>query len=155
MANKHYYQFTVLDHSKEESGSKIHFGVVTALNLPILLTQLGNLRTSIENMIKGVIKKDMWVGDSTIRNNQPPTDPSAAVELKLRFDYEGATSKKRYRVEIPTADTSKLLENSDEVDLLDPEVAAFISAFEAIGRTPDDDAETINVLGGRMVGRNI
>lgn len=155
MANKHYYQFDILDYSNETSGSKIHFGFVTAINLPAVLTQIGNMRTAIENLIRGVIKKDMWVGDSTARTNVPPTDENAQVELKLRFDYEGATSKKRYRVEIPTADPSVCLPNSDQVDLTNTEVAAFVTAFEDMGRTPDDDTETVQVIGGRLVGRNI
>lgn len=155
MANKHYYQFDILDYSEETSGSKIHFGAVTAINIAGVLAQLGNLRNAITGLVKGTLKKDMWVGDSTQRSNTPPTDPTAQVELKLRFDYEGATNKKRYRIELPTADPAVCLPNSDQVDMAHPDVAAFVTAFETIGRTPDDDTEGVEVLGARLVGRNI
>jgi hypothetical protein len=48
------------------------------------------------------------------------------------------------------------VEGSDQVVLADAgEMAAFVTAFEAIGRSPDDDEETVTVLRARIVGRNI
>lgn len=155
MANKHYYEVAVRDYSEEVSRTKFHFGAVTAVSIAGLLTQIGALRTSIANLISGVIAADKWVGDATVQSNAAPASPNAQNELKLQFTYEGATNHKRYRVELPCADPSKVIAGTDRVDLADTEVAAFVTAFEDIGRTPDDDEETVNVLEGRLVGRNI
>lgn len=153
--NQHYYDFTILDYSEEKSGSRIYFGAVTALNIAGFLAQLGDFRNALTGLITGVLHRDKWVGDSTLVSNAPPTSPQAQNELKIQFRYEGANTKKQYRIEIPTADTSKVIPGTDKVNLTDSEVASFITAFEAIGRTPDDDTEGVNVLDARLVGRNI
>jgi hypothetical protein len=70
------------------------------------------------------------------------------------LSYEGDTSKKKFRSEIPTPDTSKVIAGTDEVDMSDTDIAAYVTALETIGRSPDSDTETITVLGMRLVGRN-
>jgi len=155
VANKHYYGFSVLDYSNEKSRSKVNFGAVTAVNLAGVLAQIGDLRTAITNIILGTLANDRWVGDDTVLSNVAPASPNAQVELKFQFTYEGATSHKKYRVEIPTADPSKTIAGSDMVDLTDADVAAFITAFETLAKTPDNDAKGVNVLEARLVGRNI
>lgn len=155
MPNQHYYTPTIRDYSNETSGTKIHFGAVTALNIAGFLAQLGDLRTALGNMILGIIARDAWIGDSTVQSNTTPSDTNAQIELKFQFIYEGVNSKKRYRIEVPTADTTKVLPNSDKLDLADTDVAAFVTAFETIGRTPDDDTEGVNVVDARLVGRNV
>lgn len=153
--NKHYYTFTIRDYSGEVSTSRIYFGAVTALNIAGFLSQLGNFRNALINLITGVLARDAWIGDSTQRSNSTPTSRAAQNELKIQFIYEGTTTRKRYRFEVPTADTSKVLLNSDKINLADPEVAAFITAFETLGRTPDNDTEGVNVVDARLVGRNV
>jgi hypothetical protein len=153
--NKHYYTFTIRDYSEELSTSRIYFGAVTALNIAGFLAQLGDFRNALTALITGVLARDAWIGDSTIRSNATPTSPASQNELKIQFLYEGVNTRKRYRFEVPTADTSKVLPNSDQINLADSEVAAFITAFETLGRTPDDDTEEVNVIGARLVGRNI
>jgi len=148
---KHYYQFDVLDYSEETSGSKVHFGVVNIVNFGVVLGMIGSLRTAITNLTKGVLRKDMWVGDSDVYTNTPPVDPTAQVELALRFKYEGATSKKQYRIHVPCADAAVCLPNSDEVDLAHTDVAAFVTAFEALVKSPDDEAEAVLITGMNIV----
>lgn len=143
------------DYSKETSSSRVYFSAVTALNIAGFLAQLGDFRNALTSLITGVLARDAWIGDSTNRSNNVPGSPAAQNELKIQFQYEGNTSKKRYRFEVPTADTSKVLPNSDQIDLADPEVAAFVTAFETLGRTPDNDTEGVNVVGARLVGRNV
>lgn len=154
MAAKHYGTFTVLDYSEEKSPTSFSFGAVTSVSIAGFLTQFGNLRTAIQGIITGVVHKEQWVGDSTVISNTPPTDTAAQIELKWLVTYEGATTNKKFRYEIPTPDTSKLIPGTDQADLTDTDIAAYITAVEAIGRTPDDDTENINVLGINLVGRN-
>jgi len=39
--------------------------------------------------------------------------------------------------------------------MTDTDIAAYVTAFETIAKSPDDDAEGVNVLDMRLVGRNI
>lgn len=154
MPSQHTGTFTVRDYSDETSAHTIHFGAITALSIAGFLTQFGAYRTALGNIIKGVIGKEQWVGDNTVLDNTSPAATDAQVELKFLLTYEGTTSKKKYRTEIPTPDTSKLIPGTDKVDLTDSEVAAYITAFEALAKSPDSDTEGVNVLDMRLVGRN-
>lgn len=153
-AAEHYGTFTILDYSEETSKTSFNFGAITAVSIAGFLTQFGNLRTALGNIILGTIQKEQWVGDSTPLSNTPPSDTAAQVELKWLVQYEGATSKKKFRVELPTPDTSKLIPGTDKADLTDTDIAAYITAAEALMKSPDDDTEGINVLDITLVGRN-
>ena len=154
MPAQHYGQFTVLDHSEETSSTKFYFGAVTAVSIAGFLTQFGNLRTALGNIILGTIQKESWTGDSTVLSNAAPSDSAAQIELKWLVSYEGNTSKKKFRTELPTPDTSKLIPGTDKADLTDTDIAAYVTAFEAIAKSPDDDTEAVNVLDITLVGRN-
>lgn len=151
----HYGTVSVRDYSDETSTTKLHFGAVTAISIAGLLTQWGNFKTAMGNIILGVIGREQLVMDNTVLSNDSPTDSNAQVELKFMFTYEGDTSKKKFRFEVPTPDTSKVLPGTDIVDITDTDVAAFITAAEALGRSPDSDTETITITDVRLVGRNI
>lgn len=152
---KHYGTFTVLDYSEEKSPVSFSFGGVTAINIAGFLTEFGNLRTALTNIILGTVQKEKWVGDDTVLSNTPPTSQNAQIELKWLLTYEGATTKKKFRQEIPTPDTSKLVVGTDLADMADTDIAAYVTAFETIAKSPDDDTEGVNVLDMRLVGRNI
>jgi len=150
----HYGTFTVLDYSEEKSTTQFNFGAVTAISIAGFLTNFGSLRTAIGNIILGTIQKEAWVGDSTVLSNTPPSDASAQIELKWLVSYEADTTKKKFRTEIPTPDTSKLIAGTDKADMTDTDIASYVTAFETIGRSPDDDTETVTVLDITLVGRN-
>lgn len=151
---EHYGTFTIKDYSDETSVYRFNFGVITAATLPGFLTQFGALRTALQNITLGTVQKESWVGDSTVLSNIAPVNPNAQVELKFLVSYEGVTSKKKYRHEIPCPNPSKVIAGTDKVDMTDPQVAAYITAFETIARSPDDDTEGVNVVDMRLVGRN-
>lgn len=155
MASKHFGTFTILDYSEEKSPTSFQFGGITALSIAGFLTQFGNLRTALQGIIVGVVSKEKWVGDDTVLSNTPPTDSAAQVELKWLVTYEGASTKKKFHYELPTPDTSKLVPGTDLADMTDTDIAAYITAIEAIAKSPDDDTEGINVLDIALVGRNI
>jgi len=149
-------QFTMNDYSNEKSRFEVFAGDITAVSLPGFLTQFGALRTAIENITLGVVQQEAWVGDRTLLSNTPPTDPLAQRENKWRVVYVGDTTGKLFGLEIATAELAggHLLPNSDLADLTETDMAAFVSAFEAIARTPDDDTETVTVTSIQFVGRN-
>jgi hypothetical protein len=154
MPAEHFGTFSILDYSEETSTMRFNFGAITAISLPGFLTNFGSLRTALGNIILGTIKKEAWTGDSTVLSNVPPTDSNAQVELKFLLSYEGDTSKKVFRQEIPCPDTSKVIAGTDQVDLTDTDVAAYVTAFETIARSPDSDTETVTVVDMKLVGRN-
>lgn len=155
MAHKAIYQ--LLDYSNERSASTIYVGPITAGTIAGFLTQFGALRTAIEGITLGVVSKESWVGDETVLSNTPPASPEAQREKKWLVKYTGDTTDKVYTLEIATAelDGGHLLPMSDLADLTETDMAAFVTAFEAIARTPDDDAETVTVQSIRFVGRNL
>lgn len=152
---QHVYSVALRDYSNEESHTKFNFGAVTAVSIAGLLAQLGDLRNAIAAVTLGVLARDSWTGDRTVLSNAAATDPHAQIELKFQVSYEGNTSHKQYRSEIPTADPTKTIAGSDQCDLAQTEIAALVTAIEAVARTPDDDQETVNVTGVRLVGRNV
>lgn len=131
-------------------------GDITAVSLPGFLTDFGALRTAIEGITLGKVQQEAWIGDRTVLDNVPPTDPNAQREVKWLVRYIGDTSGKLYSVEIATAELAggHLLAGSDFADLAETDMAAFVTAFEDIARTPDDDTETVTVQSIQFVGRN-
>jgi len=149
-------QFTMLDYSNEKSSLQVYVGDITAISLPGFLTDFGALRTAIEGITLGKVHQEAWIGDRTVLDSVPPTDPNAQREVKWLVRYTGDTSGKLFSVEIATAELAggHLLPGSDMADLTETDMAAFVTAFEDIARTPDDDTETVTVQSIQFVGRN-
>lgn len=130
---------------------------IDAANLAAWLTGWGDLKTAIDGIIAGVQAKELVVIYDTILSGAIPASPYAQRELKILLSYQGADTDRVFRLEIPTPDLTALtLGANDSIVLADGDVmAAFVTAFEAVARAPDDDAETVTVVGARLVGRNI
>jgi hypothetical protein len=160
--------FTLLDHNGEITSTSFNTGNVTALSLPGLLTQFGALRTAIDGIVLGTISKESLKVFDTPLSNDLPVDQNAQRERKWLVVYEDNLPffdaplnaipnegyRKRFSFEIGTADiANRLVPNTDRADLANTQVAAFVTAFEAIARSPYGG--TTNVLEIRSVGRNI
>lgn len=160
--------FTLMDHNRELSNVSFYTGNVTAVSLPGLLTQFGALRTAIEGITLGVMVKEQLKVFDTKLANAAPADENAQRERKWLVVYEDALPffddpvnaipnegyRKVFTFEIPTAElVGRLLPNSDEADLADAGIAAFVTAFEAVARSPYGG--TANILQLRAVGRNL
>jgi len=151
----HYGSFSYLDHSVERSSMSFHFGEITAASIPGFLTEFGAFRDATNAITIGTLVSDTWVGDHTKYSNVPPTDPNAQRERKWMVTYEDSTSLALYRIEIPCANhdlTGVFAGQSDEVDLTQTEIAAWITAFEQLCRSPEGN--NVNVVSIRTVGRN-
>lgn len=156
MATSHYNTITLIDYSKEKSSVTVLNGSITALTIAAFLTQFGTLKTATEGITKGVIVGSSWVGDKDTLAAAPPLDVFAQRELKWLVRYENVVSHKVYTLEIPTADpTDRLLPESDKADLTDAAIIAWVDAFEAIGRSPENDVDGVAVLDITLVGRNL
>lgn len=156
MATQHYNTITFLDYSNETSSMSVYNGSVTALTIAAFLTQLGALRTASDAITLGTVSGQSWVGDKDILAASPPTNVFAQRELKWLVSYENAVSHKKYTLEIPTADpTGRLIAGTDRADLANTDIAAWVTAFEAMARSPENDVDGVNVLSITLVGRNL
>lgn len=152
----HLSQFTLLDYSDEKSRVEIYNGAITTASLAGFLTQFGAMRTAIDNITLGTLQQESWVGDRTVLSNETPTNNFAQRELKWRVVYKGNTSQKLFQIEVPTADpTGRLLPKSDRANLTQGQMAAFVTAFQDIARSPEDDTENVTVQYIQLVGRNL
>lgn len=167
MTSQGYLSF--LDHSGESSAASFITGDITAVSLPGFLTQWGDLRTAIEGITLGTIQEEAAYVFKTRLSNTKPTDQNAQRERKWLVTYEdnlpffddpvnaipNAGYRKVFNIEIPTADASLLPANleTEQVDITGTEMAAFVTAFEAIARSPYGG--TVNVLKIELVGRNL
>jgi len=148
--------WTIGDYSQEKSWFKVYNGPITVGTIAGFLTAFGNLQTALAGIIKGEVQQSQWVGDLTTVSSDWPTDEFAQRELKWLVTYKGNTTEKLFRFEVPTADpTGRLLPGSDEADMTNTEMAAFITAFETLAKSPDDDTEGVTVMSVRLVGRNL
>lgn len=160
--------FTLMDHNRELTNVSFYTGNITAVSLPDTLTEFGALRTAIEGITLGTVTKESLKVFDTKLGNSPPSDQNAQRERKWLVVYEdnlpffddpvNAIPNEGYRkvftFEIGTADiANRLIANTDEADLTNAAVAAFVTAFEAIARSPYGG--TVNVLQIRAVGRNL
>jgi len=149
------------DVSQEVSSLEVYVGPITALSIAGFLTQFGTLQTATDAVTLGVRRSQSWTGDYSTISNGWPTDPAAHRENKLLVDYWDTVTEEQFTLTIPTIDFTKLNfipEAGDAVYMTgasaSTEMAAWTAAFTAIGRTPRSDANAIEVLGGRYVGRN-
>lgn len=146
--------FTVLDNSEEQSRMSFFFGPVTALTIAAFLTQFGALRDATQDIILGTIIQDQWSGDITQYTKSVPSDVNAQRERKAQVTYEDTTTHALYRLEIPTIDlTGRMQPLSDLLDLTETDIAAWITAFEDLCKSPEGNA--VSVLKIRAVGRSI
>jgi hypothetical protein len=145
--------FTILDYSGETARTTISYDQTQVQglgNLPGFLSEWGALRGAIEGIIDGVVQQESaYVFNSRLSNILPP-DATAQVERVWIVTYEDDTAffgplstfpnqgyRKLFQITIPTAEvTGRLLPNSDEADLTNAQIAAFVTAFEQIARSP-------------------
>lgn len=156
MPSSQQYSQTVLDASNETSHWEATIPVVTAISLPQTLANLTTLEGALTPIIRGnVIRKQADVFDNTFARSVP-ADEEAARETKWLVVYHDVTSSKTYRVAIPTCKrTGHMLPGTDMADLNNPEISAFVDAFEAAFRAPDDSTHGIEVDRIIAVGRNL
>lgn len=145
-----------------EVGSFTMFtGAVTAVSIGGFLTALGAIQTATDGITLGTRRKQSWTGDLSTISNAWPTDRSAQRESKLLVQYQDDVTEKPYTLTIPTIDYSKLnfiAGGGDNVAFQAPlasaEIIAWVTAFEALGRSPDNDLNAVSVIGMRFVGSN-
>lgn len=149
------------DATGEIGTMKVFFNEITAISLPGLLADIGDLTTATDAITLGIRAKESW-GEVTIVSNDTPTNPAAQREAKLLVQYRGVTTEAPYTLTIPSVDFSTLVflpGGGDAVAFTSANgasaaIIAWVTAFEALASAPDDEAEAVEVVGMRFVGRN-
>ena len=161
--------FQMIDYSREKSGFSMATGEVTAVSLPDLLTEVGALRTAIEGITLGNVANESLNVFDTNLTNAAATSPLAQVESCWLVTYEDELPffddpvnaipnegyGRQFTLTIPTAEIAtagRVLANSDQANLAETGMAAFVTAFEETARSPYGG--TVNVIGIKHVGRN-
>jgi hypothetical protein len=144
------YSLSLRDWDKKIGTVEVHTGLVTALTLPALLTQVGALRTAIDNITIGVVAKEKQTVFDTILDDATPASAFAQRGNKWLVIYHDNTQffdppvnaipndayLTKYRVMIPTADNALLTGNDTFLDLTAGPGLAFKTAFEAVAKSP-------------------
>ena len=144
------YGLTVRDWEGSLGTVEINTGAVTAVSLPGLLTQIGNLRTAIDGLVIGVLSDERQTVFNTILSQDLPTSEFAQRGNKWIVFYHDNTQffddpvnaipnagyLKPFHVMLPTADNSLLADNETVLDITVNPGLAFVTAFEAMARSP-------------------
>jgi len=150
-----YNTIQITDYSNEKSSFGLTSITANAGNLAAQQTEYAALFAAVEDLSIGEVTKQSM---NLVIYDTPaiPTSPYAQRELKWLVQYQGDSSGKLFSVEIAAPDvTDNVVVNTDVADLASTDWAAFVTAFEAYVRSPDNGTETVTVIGARLVGRNI
>lgn len=159
------YGVTIRDYEGSLGTTEINTGLVTALTLPALLTQIGALRTAIDGLVIGVIANERQTVFNTILSQDLPVSEFAQRGNKWIVYYHDDTQffdapvnaipnagyLKPFNIMIPTADNTLLDDNTKVLDISVNPGLAFVTAFEAMAKSPYggsvviDSIEQLNV----------
>lgn len=162
--------FTLYDGSRETSSFGFATAAITAVSIAGALTQFGALRTAVEGITNGaVVAEALYVNRTKFPEPAIATVADAMRETKWLVHYTdtleyfddpvnsipNAGYGKSFTVEIPTADRSlvTMISGTDDADITVGPMAAFVTAFEALVRSPYNG--TVEVTRIEQVGRNV
>jgi len=157
-APKSSYTQTRLDYSSEKSSWSINTVDLTAANVVAQQALIATLKSAVDAIVLTAETNDQLVfTKSGTGSGTPPSNAMAQRENKWLVRYVGDATFRVFSVEIPGADLSKLTTTpqTDFADLTDPDISAFVAAFEAVVRSPDDPTETVTVRNIQFVGRRL
>jgi len=144
---------TYVDYGVPGEKSSFRFTItdLSAANFVAISGALTTLWTNIAALLLGSPVSRRVVAISQEVAASPVTDPLAQRENKWLVRYHD-TSGRKFTLELPTADLSLLDTNSEFLDLAGTEAAAFVSAFEAVAKSPSDQSNIV-VDSIQFVGR--
>jgi len=147
--------FQITDYSNEKSTTVLNTIVLTAGNFTAQQALAATLAGAIDDLTIGELTKQVN-SIPVVDSPAIPTSPYAQRELKWLVRYQGNVSGKMFSTEIACPDiTDNVVINTDVADLGSDDWLAFVGAFEAYIKSPDDPAEAVTVISANLVGRNI
>lgn len=156
---------TTEDFDKEFATTSYNIGPITALNIIALRAAVDDLKDAQIALILGHIRR-LTYSDVFGFEYAAVDDKQAQRETKWLVVYEDITDyfdvgntianagfSQRYRVEIPTANLDLLPDSrTDELDITAGDAATYVTAFEAIVKSPTGGATRVVEI--RHVGRS-
>jgi hypothetical protein len=148
------YSVSWRDYSDEKSNMSLTVEQLTAGNVVATLSLLDALLAATQAITEGSAEKSTVVFREQEEDPGRPTSASAQRERKWLVFYHDTTTSKKYRAEIPTALlTANLVAGTDLADLAATNIAAFVTAFEAVVKDPDTGLNSVEIDKIQHVGR--
>lgn len=146
-----------IDYSLEPSNSGVTLTQITAGNLVATLGLVDTLIAAMQAITVGQLARSKVTVREQNEDTVTPTNPQAQREKKWLVKYHDTVTGKKYRLEIPTADLSggNLNTNSDQANLADTQIAAFVTAFQAVATDPDTGLNPVAVDEILFVGKRL
>lgn len=150
-----YIQRSYRDWTGEVSGFELTTLALDGASYSALQTLYTALDDAIADLTSGQLAKSAYGNREVVSADNGPF--GANRENKILVTYKGDTSEKLFRTEIPCPSLveANFIPGSDELAMTNGEVAALVSAFEDLARSPDNGTETVTILSLRFVGRNL
>lgn len=153
--------YTIQDYSREKSVSQMNVGVVTALSLPGLLTNLGTFKTALQGVTIGTIFKEALSVYDNPTGNPAPTNVYAQREIRWIVHYHDNTPTfgletnnafgRAYTVEYACPDLSLLVANTDLMKIDSGAGQTFVTEFQDTFLCPSGGAIVVDYV--ELVGR--
>jgi len=152
--SKSEYSVSWRDYSDEKANSTMTTVQLTAGNVVATLSLLDALLAAMQAITEGSAETSRVTYRTQEEDPGRPTSASAQRERKWLVFYHDDTTNKKYRMEIPTALlTGNLVAGTDLADLGATNIAAFVTAFEAVAKDPDTGLNDVVVDKIQHVGR--
>lgn len=149
------YVLTFADYDNEKSIVRFPTVDLTAGNIVAQLAAMDSLRAATEGIALGALQSIRRVVSISPQPGGPASSQQAQRERKWLVRYHDSVSGVKARVEIPCADATHLdtqargFANMDDAG----DVAAFVTAFEAVVLGPTGNAAVIDSI--ELVGRSL
>lgn len=152
--SKSEYSTSWRDYSDEKANASLTVVQLTAGNVVATLSLLDALLGAMSAITEGNAETSRVTYRTQEENPGRPSSASAQRERKWLVFYHDDTTNKKYRFEIPTALlTANLVAGTDSADLGATDIAAFVSAFEAVVKDPDTGLNDVVIDKIQHVGR--
>jgi hypothetical protein len=154
MASK--VNLTVLDYGSEKSTVGFYVEDIVELNFDEIVGAGGTIQTfqtALDGITIGTIARRVVNAEDTAISSTPPANAFAQRESKWLVQYSDDVSGKLYSMEVPCADLSLLVANTENMNVGAGAGATFVSAFESAVRSVD--GETVTVIGVKYVSRDL
>lgn len=150
-----FHSTSVKDHSGESSKFSIRTDEVTAANYDAITTLMETLRDATLDITLGLHVSDSWGNRNQVgASNGVAPEPESRRETKFLVSYSDDVNFALGSMELPCANVADYAQSgTDEVDLGNSEIAAFVTALEAVHRSTYGNAITVQKI--TIVGRNL
>jgi len=152
-------EVSYLDAGNEIGMSRFYGLTLTAANFDARTALWATLLAALDAVTLGARLKDRYNDETTYLVAKPTN--GAARELKLLVQLRNAVTGRRFTLTIPTLDPTlpvyvDNISARDAVEMTTPAgITDLIAAIEAFVVDPLAEANAVNVIGLKVVGRNI